>query len=72
MDHSELLALYRRVNLTELWKIQGSVEDAVIRWESRVCDEPALRPRIREGYAILDTVQTAIQERLNVEVDQRN
>jgi len=63
MDEATLLDAYRRVSTEELWKIINTVEDAVIRWESRVQEEPALRIRIREGYMWMSLVQKALAER---------
>lgn len=62
-DKETMLAAYRRVSLEELWKIVNSVEDALVRWESRAANEPSLRIRIREGYDALKVVQEAIAER---------
>ena len=55
---------YRRMPLDELWKIASVVEDAVIRWEMRVMDEPILRERIRHGYECMALVQEVVAERL--------
>ncbi len=63
MDRQALLEAYRKVDTEELWKIVGVVEDALMRWESRVQDEPALRIRIRHGYDCIALVQQAIDER---------
>lgn len=68
----KMLATYRRVDLAELWKIHDVVEDALVRWESRVYDEPSLRIRIREGYESLAALQQAIEERIHVQDNQRN
>jgi len=55
---------YRRMPLDELWKITSVVEDAVIRWEMRVMDEPILRERIRYGCECMALVQEVVTERL--------
>lgn len=57
---AELLEAYKRVSLDELFKVANTVEDALVRWESRVKDEPALRIRIRQGYEALEIVQEAM------------
>lgn len=63
-SREDLLAAYQRVSLEELWKIANTLEDALVRWESRVENEPSLRIRIRQGYEALMIVQEAIQERM--------
>ena len=63
MSNKELLEAYKKVPSDELFKIINVVEDAIIRWESRVAEEPALRIRIRYGYECVKLVQQVLEER---------